>query len=240
MSHEPVDKPTPSLLVTARHQALWREIADALPHGDLAHDADHVLRVYAWAVRLAPEAGADVDVAGACALVHDLVHIPKDHPDRPLGGALSAQASVVHLRAAGYDADAIDAIVEAVRTSSWSRGLTPTSAVGRVLQDADRLDAIGALGVARCFATAQAMGGPGRFYDPADPSGDTGRTLDDRRNALDHFRIKLLRLSRGMHLPGARAEAERRQQAMLAFVEALLREIATAHQAPESHTTRGS
>lgn len=221
----------PAMLVTRRHVALWREIADTLPRGDLAHDADHVLRVYAWALRLAPEAGVDPDLAGACALVHDLVHIPKDHPDRPLGGTLSAQASLTHLERAGYGAAEVEAIVEAVRTSSWSRGLAPTGPLGRVLQDADRLDAIGALGVARCFATAQAMSRPevaGRFYDPADPDASQGRALDDRLNALDHFYRKLLRLADGMHLPAARAEAARRQAAMLGFVEALRREIATA------------
>ncbi|MFZ5787077.1 MAG: phosphohydrolase, partial [Acidobacteriota bacterium] len=95
-----------------------------------------------------------------------------------------------------------------------------------VLQDADRLDAIGALGVARSFATAGAMaarGVPLRLYDPGDPLGRE-RPLDDRRNALDHFRVKLLGLAAGMHTEPARREAAARHRLMEAFLEAFDRE----------------
>jgi len=218
-------------LETERQRRLWSVLEDELERvEDIAHDALHVLRVTGWALRLAPEAGCDVDLAGATALVHDLVAIPKDHPDRHLGGTRSAQAAPPALREAGYETDEIEAIVEAVRTSSWSRGFAPTSPLGRVLQEADRLDAIGAIGIARCIACAQSMAprSHGRFYDPLDPVGARGRELNDRRNALDHFRIKLLRLVEGFELPTAREEAMRRQRAMLAWLDALLRELASS------------
>lgn len=201
-----------------RHAALWAGIGASLPQADLAHDADHVLRVYAWALRLAEEAGADPELAGACALVHDLVNVPKDSPDRPLGSEQSAQASEGPLSQAGYDLAERAQIVEAVRTCSWSRGLVPTGPLGRVLQDADRLDALGAVGLARNLACAQSFAArtPTRFYDPTDPLGDGGRALDDLRNAADHLPLKLLRLAHGMHTQTARAEAARRH----AFLEA--------------------
>jgi uncharacterized protein len=95
-------------------------IADHVePPADLAHDRDHLLRVYRWAVRLAPEAGADPDLCGAAALVHDLVDVPKESVDRALGGERSAAASVPLLVEAGYTADEVAVVVEAVRTSSW-------------------------------------------------------------------------------------------------------------------------
>lgn len=195
---------------------------------DIAHDGLHVLRVYDWALRLAPEAGADVDLTGAAALVHDLVNIPKEHRDRPLGSERSAQASKGLLEASGYSTVEIIEIVEAIRTCSWSRGLTPSNPIGAALQDADRIDALGALGIARTFATAQAMSSRGqasRFYDPDDPMGTTGRPLDDKRQPVDHFFIKLLQLAETMHTPTGRQEGQRRHVRMLTFLSDLNAEI---------------
>ena len=211
-----------------RHAELWLSVLEQTEEVDLAHDGEHVLRVYRWALRLAPEAGADLDLTGAAALVHDLVNVPKEHRDRPLGSELSAMASRGLLEAANYTALECEAIVEAVRTTSWSRGLAPTSAMGAVLQDADRLDAIGALGIARTFATAQAMSSRGqdsRFYDPEDPLARTGRPLNDRRQPVDHFYAKLLKLSETMHTPSAKAEAARRHARMERFLADLHSEL---------------
>lgn len=218
----------PDCLATARHRALWPVVVAACPSGELAHDAQHVLRVYRWAVRLADEAQVSVEAAGATALVHDLVFVPKDSDQRSTGGERSAAAAPAVLAAAGYTADEIAAIAEAVRTSSWSRGLAPTSALGALLQDADRLDALGAIGLARLYACAQFMSTaqrPGRLYDPADPTGDTDRPWNDKRHAVDHIRAKLLHLAAGMHLPSARREAGIRHQTLLDHLEALRREV---------------
>jgi uncharacterized protein len=215
----------------SRLERLWGIVAPMLPTHDVAHDRDHVLRVVAWTARLAVEIGADVELAQAAGMVHDLVNIPKDHPDRPLGGERSAEAAGGLLEAAGFDPSETAAVVEAVRTCSWSRRLAPTGPLGRALQQADRLDAIGALGVARCFATCQAMavGDRGsRFYDPSDPLGESGRPLDDVRNAADHFRRKLLLLADGMDIPLAQAEATERHATMLMFLSALEREAQSA------------
>ncbi len=216
------------LTVTARHRRLWPLVEACLQPGELAHDRWHLERVNLWALRLAPEAAVDPDIAGATALVHDLAVVPKESPDRPQGGERSARLAAEPLRAAGYPDDEIMAIVEAVRTSSWSRGLAPTSALGALLQDADRLDAIGALGIARVFACAQAMSRPerpGRFYDPQDPAAVADRPYDDRFQAVDHFAAKLLKLAAGMHFPSARAEAQVRQATIRTFLAALADEV---------------
>ena len=129
---------------------------------------------------------------------------------------------------AGYDAQEISTIVEAVRTCSWSRGLHPTNPIGTALQDADRLDAIGAIGIARTFATAQAMssrGQTGRFYDPEDPLATHERPLNDRKQPVDHFYAKLLKLSAGMHTEMAKHEAEIRHRRMVEFLHNLAEEI---------------
>jgi uncharacterized protein len=211
-----------------RHAALWKLVEPSLPPGELAHDRHHIERVYVWAMRLAPEADVSADIAGATALVHDLVFIPKNSADRAKGGERSAVMAGELLQKAGYSQDECAQISEAVRTSSWSRGLEPTTALGAVLQDADRLDAIGALGIARTFACAQFMSSPeapGRFYDRADPLAQSQRPLTDRQQAVDHFFAKLLKLKAGMHFPGARKEAEIRHNAMAVFLEQLGREL---------------
>jgi uncharacterized protein len=220
--------PTSPLLEFSRHQTLWALVQTATEDEDLAHDHLHVMRVYGWALRLAPEAGADADLSGAAALVHDLVNIPKESRDRPLGSERSAQASRGLLSSAGYSGPEIEEIVEGVRTCSWSRGLDPTGPVGTVLQDADRLDAIGAIGIARTFACAQAMasrGSDSRFYDPEDPMAETNRDLDDSRQPVDHFFAKLLKLSGTLHTETARAEGLRRHARMSAFLADLSSEI---------------
>jgi uncharacterized protein len=162
------------------------------------------------------------------ALVHDLAFIPKDSPERSLGGERSAQLAGAVLTAAGYNAAEVQAIADAVRTSSWSRGLTPTNPLGVVLQDADRLDAIGAIGLMRTFACGQFMSSsakPGQFYHPSDPCALSGRELNDRTYAIDHCYAKLLRLAAGMHLPSAKREAQRRHAAMESFLQQLRNDL---------------
>ncbi len=219
-----------------RHLLLWPLVEARLPAGELAHDREHIARVYAWALRLAGEGGADADLAGATALVHDLVFVPKDSADRAQGGARSAAAAPALLAAAGYAAAETEQIAAAVATSSWSRGLAPANALGVVLQDADRLDALGAVGLLRTAACAQFMSRaerPGRFYDPGDPFAASGRALDDRLQAVDHCYVKLLRLVGGMHLPSARAEGQRRHATIAAFLAALRSELESTEGAPQ-------
>jgi uncharacterized protein len=223
-----------------RHGRLWPMVVRATPVGEVAHDLQHVLRVYAWCVRLSEEAGADADLAGAAGLVHDLVHVPKHLAARPLGGEQSAEAARDVLPAAGYSPAEVITIVDAVATHSWSRGLAPRSPEGTVLQDADRLDALGCIGALRNAAVAQAMalaepvvdGQTRAFAHPADPLRRTSRALDDRVWAIDHWPRKLLGLAAGMHLPTARAEAWKRHRWMEAALSQLSSELSSADSPP--------
>lgn len=211
-----------------RHGPLWSAVAAGLPEAELAHDAAHVARVYRWCLRLAPEAGADADLAGACGLVHDAVVVPKHLPDRPLGGERSAELAAGLLPEAGYSAAETAAVVEAVRTCSWSRGLAATSPLGQLLQDADRLDALGVVGFMRTIGCHQDMATAGAtaggLYHPADPFA-AARELDDRRWAIDHLPAKLLRLAASMHYPTAKAEAALRHAVLEGLLDDLRREL---------------
>ena len=88
----------------------------------------------------------------------------------------------------------VDALAHAIETHSFSAGLVPRNDRGEILQDADRLDAIGAIGIARCFHVGGRMGGA--LYHPDEPA-PKARPLNDRAYALDHFPAKLFKVADG-------------------------------------------
>jgi uncharacterized protein len=191
--------------------------------GDAAHDLGHVRRVVAAARRLAVVEGADLRVVLPAAWLHDCVVVPKDSPDRARASRLAAAEAARWLRAEGFPEPFVPAVAHAVEAHSFSAGIEPQTPEARVVQDADRLDALGAVGVARLFATAGATGAA--LFHPDDPFAETGRLLDDRRWALDHVSVKLLRLPESMQTTAGRAEAERRAAVVRAFVRDLRGEL---------------
>ena len=156
-------------------------------------------------------------VAVGAALLHELVNLPKDHPESRRSGDLCAEAAAGLLRAEAIDPARAAQICACIRDHGFSKGVLPESLAARVLQDADRLDAIGAIGVARCFATCNAMRTP--FYSELDPL-CREREPDDKRFGLDHFFRKLLRIPDGLHTASAQPD--------LAYAAA----YALAHAAP--------
>jgi uncharacterized protein len=209
-----------------RLAALDALVAAGMPAHDLSHDMNHVRRVASWCARLAPELGVDVERAAAAGLCHDLVQTAKEGPARATGGVQSALRADALLAAAGFDAEERAAITGAIATCSWSAGKPPEDALGAVLQDADRLDAIGAIGIARnmaCAAHIHQRTGNGALFHPSDPRGQD-RPLDDRRFAADHAPLKLLRLAATMHTAGARDEAAKRHARLAAYYEDLSEE----------------
>lgn len=195
-------------------------IARSADEGDDAHGLEHALRVARWTVRLAP-AGLWRQ-AIAAALLHDLINVPKSSPDRHRASELSAAAARPHLAAAGFDPDEVNRIATAIRQHSFSRGERPTEALAMALQDADRLEALGAIGLMRCFATGERMGGA--LFDARDPWAER-RELDDRRWSLDHLFTKLLALPETMCTDAGRHEARVRAAVIERFADAVADEL---------------
>ncbi len=198
---------------TALEAQIWPFALDALRPGDLAHDALHLLRVRHWARKIAPELGVDIEEAGIAALLHDLVQIPKDHPDRAQAATRAAQAAAERLATLALSSEACERICAAIATTSWSAGRNPESPLGWVLHDADRLDAIGCIGVFRNIATVSDFSHRGRsvgFYHPGDPFARGDRPIDDRTWAIDHWPRKLFGLADTLHSELAQAEGARR------------------------------
>jgi len=204
---------------THRLEETAREAAHT---AEAAHDFGHVKRVAASARLIAEAEGADLDVVLPAALLHELISLPKDHPDSPRSGVLCAEHAADVLRGEGYPETRVEAIAYCIRVHPFSLGVVPETLEAKVLQDADRLDALGAVGIARCFAVGAAMGRP--FYDPEDPF-CRAREPDDKRWTLDHFYRKLLRLPDALHTQAARTMARERAAFIEAFLAQLGREI---------------
>lgn len=192
---------------------------------DAAHDLAHVRRVVAWAERIGRAEGADLDVVLPAAWLHDCVVLPKDSPNRKKASFLAADVAAEALRQWGEAEGRIEAVAHAVEAHSFSAGVEPRTMEAKAVQDADRLDALGALGIARCFATAGAMGAA--LFHPEDPVPSGARPLDDRSYAVDHFFAKLFRLPETLHTATARAEADRRVRFMRGFLNQLAAEVGT-------------
>jgi uncharacterized protein len=199
-----------------------RRFAAGQPDADPGHGPAHLERVVATAMRLAAEEGARPEIVLPAAWLHDCVHVAKDSPDRPRASRMAADRAVGFLQDAGYRPDCLPDIRHAIEAHSFSAGIAPRTPEARVVQDADRLDALGAIGLARCIAVGAALGRP--VYEPLDPF-CRGREPDDRGASVDHFYTKLLRLAGTMQTAAGRREAERRTDFLRAFLAQLESEI---------------
>jgi len=175
---------------------------------DGAHDASHLDRVWRNARAIMaghPEADALV-VLAACYL-HDLVNVPKNDPRRSQASRLSAELARGELRRLGFPEGKLDAVAHAIEAHSFSAAIPATTLEARIVQDADRLDGLGAVGLARMFYIAGRMGSS--LAHGSDPLG-MARPLDDKAYALDHIPVKLARLPGMMQTAAGRRLAEER------------------------------
>ncbi len=177
---------------------------------DSAHAFDHVLRVYRLAQRIGRAEGADLRVLLTAALLHD---IAREEPNHHLRGAERARQLL-----AEYDSAFVDAVVHCIEAHRFRKGPKPRTLEARILQDADKLDAIGAIGVARAFAHAGHYGEP--LWAPLE---EVKRSeLDNTSHTPVHeYWHKLRHLAERLHTPTARAIARERH----AFMEAFFRRL---------------
>src|SRR5881394_3801333 len=189
---------------------------------DRAHDEGHIRRVVASAKKLAAAEDAELAVVLPAAWLHDCVAIAKNSPQRSSASRLAADRAGAFLRAAGYPAAHIPAIEHAIEAHSFSAKVNPHTIEAKVVQDADRLEALGAEGIARTLITGGANGTP--FYDLSEPFPIT-RVADDRTSIIDHFFTKLLTLADTMQTVAGRAAAQQRAQFLKQFLTQLGSEI---------------
>jgi uncharacterized protein len=207
-------------------EGLWARLAEHArarsATAEPAHDFFHVERVIANAIAIAKPEGANELVVATAALLHELFNLPKSHPQSAEAGDICAEHARDALVREGAPAELVAPVCAAIRDHAFSKGVVPDALESRVLQDADRLDALGAIGLARMWATCADMKRP--FYSPHDPFCES-RVPDDKAWGLDHVFKKLLVVPERLHLPTSRVLARERVRFLHAFVEQLRSEI---------------
>ena len=189
-----------------------------ITNNDPAHDFQHVMRVYHNAEIICKKERCNKKLVLSAVLLHDLVKTS----NRKNSANTSAKLSEKILKENSFSDDEISIICDAIREHSFSKGKIPSTIEGKILQDSDRLDAIGAIGLARVFSFSGSNHRP--FYDPNDPF-SKNRTLNDNKWALDHFFKKLLLLEAKMNTKTGKILASKRTKILKKFLKEIKNEI---------------
>ncbi len=210
---------------------VFNEVKKLLDGEQSGHGFDHVERVYLLTQELAEQEGADKEVAGLAALLHDC-------DDYKLAGEEAAENLPTARRIlaeAGVGEDLCEKVLDIILHMGYSKslkGIRPSSLEGKVVSDADMLDAIGVLGTIRClqFALARCNVHGTPLFDPlvwpeTDLSAEEYKRPNRKSdNFINHFFEKLLKLKGMMMTAAARREAEIRHRAMIDFLYHFFRE----------------
>ena len=189
---------------------------------DSAHDFEHIMRVYKNAKKLCKQEKVNEKLVLCAVLLHDIVSYPKSDKRSKNSSIDSAKKAIIILKRYGFTENEITIISDAIREHSFSQKKTPKTIEGKILQDADRLDALGAIGIARVFATGGSLKRP--FYNTDDPFCKK-RNADDKIWTLDHFFQKLLKLEFLMNTKSGKIEAKKRTRILKEYLKQLKNEI---------------
>ncbi len=187
---------------------------------DAIHDFDHVLRVLTTAERLAQEESADWDIVRAATLLHD---VARGHGDRMAEDHAHAGAEIARELLAGQPAEKVEAVAHAIAAHRFRTGPDPQTVEARVLHDADKLDAIGAIGVARAFAYGGFEGQ--RLWADVPPDYRESQATRHEHTPVHEFQIKLSKIKDRLLTLSARKLADERHTFMVAFYHQLDREV---------------
>ena len=199
-------------------ESLKKIAKNKLVNNDPAHDFEHVMRVYRNAKKICKTENGNKKLILSAVLLHDIIKI-KNQKNSALK---SAKLSEKILKENYFLDDEIRIISNAIKEHSFSKGKFPSTIEGKILQDADRLDAIGAIGLARVFSFSGSNNRP--FYDPKDPF-SKNRVVNDNKWALDHFFEKLLLLEGKMNTKTGKILAKKRTKILKIFLKEIKNEI---------------
>lgn len=214
----------PALLTPfAPYQELAQTLLPLTLEGDDgSHDVAHLHRVWKNIRQISQVEGGNLHILCAAVLLHDCVAVEKNSPQRHQASRLAAEQASKVLLTLGWPTADIEQATHAIAAHSFSAAITPQTLEAKILQDADRLDAIGMIGVARCFYIGGRM--RSALYDAADPLAQR-REYHDQRFILDHFATKLFKLQEGFQTQTGRLMALERTERMRRFLSELLEEV---------------
>jgi len=189
---------------------------------DTSHQIDHVDRVLRNALQIHQDHPSDLRVIVPAVMLHDCVPIDKNSHLRQQASTLSAEHAKQKLAQWHYPDHLLSAIGDAIASHSFSANIPAVSLEAKIVQDADRLDSLGAIGMARCFMLGGRFGNP--LYHENDPTAEC-RPLNDKAFTLDHFYTKLLKLHNTFLTETGKRLALERTQYMQQYIATLLTEI---------------
>ncbi|QET63726.1 HD domain-containing protein [Vibrio parahaemolyticus] len=189
---------------------------------DAAHDIEHVKRVVKTAKQLCDEENADIAIVLPAAYLHDCFTYPKDHPNRKQSSAIAAKKAIAYLESIQYPQHYHDAIAHAIEAHSFSANIRPNTLEAQIVQDADRLDALGAIGVTRCIQVSTHFNA--QLYNDDDMFAKE-RELNDKQFTIDHFQTKLFKIVDTMNTESAKLEANKRKAFMQTYLKQLHHEV---------------
>ena len=189
---------------------------------DSAHDIGHATRVLKLAELIGLSEGADLTIIRPAAYLHDIGCAPKHLGKECESEERTLMITRALLAKAHYNKKELEEILAIIGVHGFSKGVVPKTLEGKVLQDADRLDAMGAIGIARTFLVGGAVNRP--MYHLQDPWAQS-RPVDDKSYNLDHFFKKLMKLKAGMHTRTAKKLAEERHRFLDHFLRQLREEL---------------
>lgn len=201
---------------------IYNEVKKWMRKNDPAHDFEHVLRVYETAKMICTKEKANKKLVLYSVLLHDIASFPKNDKRSKISSNKSSKEAKKILKKFSFPDEEIKIISNAIEDHSFSKNKKPTSLEGKILQDADRIDAIGAIGIARTFAVGGSENRP--FYNKSDPFCSI-RNPNDQNWTLDHFYKKLLVIESKMNTKSGKKEAKRRTKILRRFLTDLKREI---------------
>lgn len=191
------------------------------PIDDPVHGFDHILRVHSLATKLANREAADFEIVNAAVLLHDASGGQANHEGRGQHQNLSADFAQEILADEGWSADRIAAVQHCIRSHRFRGTETPQSLEAKIVFDADKLDVIGAFGVARTIGYAVEKGQP-IFAQPSQQFLDSGeKETGEPHSAFHEYIFKLAKIKNRLHTPSAQNMAEERQAFLVNFFERL-------------------
>jgi uncharacterized protein len=192
---------------------------------DPTHDFDHVLRVTAMAERIAALEDADGQIVRAAALLHDISRLEDTallmHADPETDHAVLAARAVRKLLADEPTAF-VDAVAHCIEAHRFRNNIDPTTIEAKALFDADKLDSIGAIGVARAFAYAGTLGNP--LWGDI-PAGYTPEKRDKTHTPRHEFELKLKHIKDRLYTASGKRIAEERHAFMVSFFDRMAVEV---------------
>ena len=202
---------------------LIRIAKERIASHDPSHDFEHALRCLTLAEKITKDEKADLDIIIPAALFHDVVNYPKNDPKAKYASDESAEfAKKILKNIKDYPKNRIDKVFIAIKQCSFSKGIIPDILEAKILQDADKLEATGAISIMRTFSSTGLMQRP--FYHTEDPF-CKNREPDSHNFAIDLFYTRLLKVEALMHTKMGRKIAKRRTIFLKVFLDELKKEL---------------